>query len=248
MKKSDSPGPPGGIPTLAAAVVVTVVAFVNALFVGLAPSTQWGLAAASWGCGLVTLLFLQRASGRRRPELHRLVRRSEWDDEIEATFRGTRKQIDLLGLSLRSTFFKRHSAFVEFLESRDGSGQPLNVRVCICGPDSMTASQREVAERQTPGDHLRAAIMESLETIRSIVDAPARSSSTKLSTVLVDDIAITHSIMRFDDVMFVTFYRQHGTGRESPTIRLMNGDPWFKAFADEFDRTFDTHLHTRFPH
>lgn len=156
-------------------------------------------------------------------------------------------EIDLGGLALRTPYFRKDSAFsrrlLELLKTRNN----LVVRIWLLDPKSSGLKLREAAEAVV-GNRLAATCTESLETLNSIVQIIWKEQKKRRPTVvLVDKIAVMHSIFRVDNEMWVTLYLQHGTGGRSPVIHLTREDYWFEIYKEQFDKCFDMHKGNEYP-
>ena len=159
-------------------------------------------------------------------------------------------EVDIGGLALRSNFFKIGSEFNEVLLLALQKNRQLQVRIWLLDPrpPAVAIAMREMAERRRSDGMLQNTCLESLESLREIVLRIWKDQGRRRPTVvLVDKVAITHSIFRVDDEMVVCPYLQHGTGNASPTFHLRKGDQWFAMYKTQFDRCFEMHSMNVFP-
>lgn len=157
------------------------------------------------------------------------------------------REIDLGGLALRTPYFRKDSAFSRRLLELLKTNNNLAVRVWLLDPKSTGLKLRETAEAVV-GNRLGATCTESLETLNSIVQTIWKEQKKRRPTVvLVDKVAVMHSIFRVDNEMWVTLYLQHGTGGRSPIVHLTSEDDWFESYKEQFDKCFDMHKGNKYP-
>jgi hypothetical protein len=176
---------------------------------------------------------------------------SDWIEDFKDVL--TRKgisEIDIGGLALRSSFFRKRGAFAEKLLAILRDNKQIRVRVWLLDPRAPAEAirMREWAEREKTDGLLQVACRESLETLREIVLTIWQEQGRRRpEVVLVNKVAITHSIFRVDKDMMVCLYLQHGTGNQSPAIRLHEGDRWFDVYKQQFEVCFHMHSAEAYP-
>jgi hypothetical protein len=192
---------------------------------------------------------LQEAAQRERVSLGKARAEVGLSASIQQMLQKTEiAEIDIGGLALRSNLFRKGGRFSEELLALLRKNRQVKVRVWLLDPRSNARRMREIAERQKEDGLLQQAGLESLEMLRDIVLTIVKEQKTRRpEIVLVDRVAITHFILRVDNVMFVTNYLQHNTGNASPTVQLKNGDDWFDEFKKQFELCFKLHSANLYP-
>ncbi len=191
-------------------------------------------------------------------DLHRLgiariQERSEADQNVMEWYKRIRRarEVDLLGLVLRDRW-AHSSEFRNALEEAVKSNR-CQVRIITLCPDARNpVFRRRAHEEEDAGKgaakRMLGSLEDSWEAFRALRDRLGRLDTSFSDCVKLrhaEDTTIYCHFIRVDDIMRISHYVSHQTGRGGAvSIEVRgSGSPTFRLYKDQFDHIFSRHSH-----
>jgi len=190
------------------------------------------------------IVVVRRPRGSRPAGVVAAYSRREQVDREEILERmRTAKAIEMVGLNLRTPWFRQGSPFDELVRVRLQRERDFRLRVVIADPRSEGLRTRERREDGRQSGRLVSATEGVLGYLDGLLQA---QHETQVEVRLADGQALHFSMVLVGDRGYVTFYRSGRTGDGSPALVLEErGGSLLGVFRQEFEDLWNEA--TRYP-